>query len=223
MLAVPDELLGSVSAGMHVVVLNGQPAAFELIKKQFEMRQAYLSVIDLPESGGLPDENHWQLPQADEAEIKQMLKSIAEKNGAIDGFLYLMPAAQTESGFDAEKAGFLFAKHLSRWYRRSEHPSRKAFVVVTQLDGQMGFSGEGKWQSEAGALNGLVKTLHQEWVTVFCRVIDFSPEVSPERMGKRIFAEWTDVDRGVIEVGVSNAGRFTVEFEEILAGESEPV
>jgi len=208
---------------MHVVILNGQTEVFDSVCSQFAAREVNLSVIDLQSNPTDSKEHAWHLERVDDLEIKKILKSIAEKDGAIDGFLYLPPAEDSCEELNLEMMVFFFAKHLSRWYRKSDHPSRKVFMVMTQLDGQFGLSGAGNWQPQEGALNGLVKTLNQEWADVFCRLVDMPDHIPSELAASRILNEWMDADSSLCEVGYTNDGRFTIEFEEISDEESELV
>ncbi len=200
---------------MHVVILNGQTELFDSVCTQFNARGVSISVIDLQSNSTEPGGQEWHLERADDLEIKNILKSIAEKDGVIDGFLYLPPTKDSGLKLNLEKMIFFFAKHLSRWYRRSTHSSRKVFMLMTQLDGQFGLSGIGNWNPREGSLNGLVKTLNQEWTDVFCRLVDFSSGLPSEVATSRILDEWMDADLSLCEVGYTNKGRITIGFEEI--------
>ena len=141
------------------MILNGQAEVFDSVCRQFAAHEVNLSVIEFQSNLTELEDHTWYLKKADDLEIKKILKLIAEKEGAIDGFLYLPLSEGSCAELNLEKMIFFFAKHLSRWYRKSDHPSRKVFMVMIQLDGQFGLSGAGNWNPKAGALNGLVKTL----------------------------------------------------------------
>ena len=140
--------------------------------------------------------------------IKALLKTTAEQHGHIDGFLYL-PGTSDVDG----QLPFLFAKHLSRYFHRSTHPSRKAFVIAVSMDGKFGLTGSQQWSPAVGALPGLVKTLNQEWPWVFSRIVDIAPDLTPVSMADQILCEWVDVDTRLIEVGISSDSRHTITFD----------
>lgn len=203
------------------MILNGQDEVYDSVCKQFNACDVNISVINLQSNPTDSKKHAWHMERVDDLEIKNTLKSIAEKEGPIGGFLYLPPVKGSCAELNLEKMIFFFARHLSRWYRKSDHPSRKVFMAMTQLDGQFGVSGAGNWQPQEGALNGLVKTLNQEWADVFCRLIDMPDNTPSEIAASRIIDEWMDADGSLCEVGYTNDGRFTIEFEEISNEESE--
>ncbi len=88
---------------------------------------------------------------------------------------------------------------------------RTAFVTATQLDGALGYAGSGGAPEPAwaGGLGGLVKTLALEAPMVFCRALDFAPELDPEVVAEAFVHEITDMATDVYEVGIDRAGRRT--------------
>ena len=180
------------------MVLSAHTPLLEAVLAQFKAQDVRLSTLDPRDV------------QVNDTWIKSTLQEIAEQTGEIDGFLYL-------AGNSEEPAlmPFLFAKHLSRHFHRSDHPSRKAFVIAISLDGCFGLNTAQDWQPETGAFAGLVKTLHQEWPWVFTRIIDFAPQLDTETVASQIVAEWTDADRRWVEIGITSEVRQTVEFIEL--------
>jgi hypothetical protein len=150
----------------------------------------------------------------DDEYIKNLLKEIADDNGSIDGFVYLScdnePEAET---FDGPLL-FLFAKHMQRVLRFSQHGGRQCFVACTSLDGQLGIGGDFATHAQRGSVFGLLKSLHQEWPQVFCRAIDFAPSLSPEQRIESLLAELQDPQEGLVEVGIDQAGRWTIHWQE---------
>lgn len=139
-----------------------------------------------------------------DAEIKDVLKRTGEAHGGVDVFL----------SFSRDPlVNFLVAKHLMRAFRQSIHPARKAFLVVTHLDGRLGVSGEGNWQPDDGSLFGLVKTLAQEWPQVLCRAVDFAPAMPLPRQSQLLLQELQDADTRIAEVGWSPGQRWTIRLE----------
>ncbi|MEV0374845.1 beta-ketoacyl synthase N-terminal-like domain-containing protein [Streptomyces sp. NPDC050636] len=89
--------------------------------------------------------------------------------------------------------------------------SRAAFVTVTQLDGALGYAGAGDdpVAALAGGLGGLVKTLALESAPLFCRALDFAPELSAHTVGDAFAAEIADFATDVREVGLDGTRRRT--------------
>ena len=150
----------------------------------------------------------------DDEYIKNLLKEIAAVEGDIDGFVYLScekePTAET---FD-EPLLFLFAKHIQRVMRSSQHGGRQCFVACTSLDGMLGVGGDEKLPARSGSVFGLLKSLHQEWPQVFCRAIDFAPALSMDQRIESLLAELLDPQKGLVEVGIDQAGRWTIHWQE---------
>lgn len=104
----------------------------------------------------------------------------------------------------------LMAKHVRPALETATGAGRRgALVTVTRLDGALGYAGSGgdTTAALAGGLGGLVKTLALEATTLFCRALDFAPDLPAERLGEAFMAEIADVATGVREVGVDDRGR----------------
>lgn len=69
---------------------------------------------------------------------------------------------------------------------------RAAFLVVTRLDGLLGFGGVEREAAVLGGLPGLVKTLAIEAPSLFCRVVDLAPSLSSDRCASLLLAELHD-------------------------------
>ncbi|NGY63741.1 SDR family NAD(P)-dependent oxidoreductase [Lentzea sp. NEAU-D13] len=69
---------------------------------------------------------------------------------------------------------------------------RAAFLVVTRLDGLLGFGGVERETAVLGGLPGLVKTLAIEAPSLFCRVVDLAPSLTDERCAALLLAELHD-------------------------------
>ncbi|MEE4194465.1 MAG: hypothetical protein V2J07_04630 [Anaerolineae bacterium] len=184
---------------MHVLVLADQENnLLSAVINEFREKGVEISLLSQKD-----------VPNEDE-QIKHLLQTIADEKGEIDSFLCLSSSA----GID-EKIPFFFAKHLSRYFHRSEHPSRKAFVITLSLDGAFGLENVHNWSPENGSLTGLVKTLQQEWPWVYTRIVDLSPELENSQAANHILSEWMDADRRLVEVGITKNARHTIEFTKI--------
>ncbi len=161
-----------------------------------------------------------RLPDSDEA-IGHALADLAAAHGPIGMFIYIHHrdtesiektsetlCAPCLSGEDRAgvKAAFFAAKHLHA--PLTSAPGRSVFFTVTQIDGALGMlQNPNPWP---GGLTGLVKTLAQEWPTVFCRALDLAPTLAPEQAAAAILAEFHDPDRRITEVGYGEMGRVTL-------------
>ncbi|MEU4351869.1 SDR family NAD(P)-dependent oxidoreductase [Streptomyces sp. NPDC023838] len=88
---------------------------------------------------------------------------------------------------------------------------RAAFVTVTQLDGALGLAGAGgdPVAALAGGLGGLVKTAALEMAPVFCRALDYAPELPLHAVAEAFLAELHDVATDVREVAWDGEQRRT--------------
>ena len=179
-----------------MVILGSNDDLLTAIERRFRHNDVIVSILK-PENISPND-----------MEIKSTLKTLGEEKGTIDGFLYLACNTEAEG-----IVPFLFAKHLSRYFHGSGHPSRKAFIVVMSLDGAFGLQEYQNWQPETAALTGLVKSLHQEWPWVYTKVIDLSPTFNVEFAAESILSEWLDADGRSVEVGITEQSRHTIDFE----------
>ena len=152
------------------------------------------------------------IPVQDE-QIRQLFSDIADRNGAVDGFLYLSAGHGEAQAWREEEGLFFAAKHFQRVMRLSEHPSRKFFITVSHLDGQLGRSGTGNCRMESSAIFGLLKTLQQEWPTVFCRALDMAPELTDITKCELLMEEIVDCEQSLTEVGCNTEGRWTVHWQ----------
>ncbi|MFE9323628.1 SDR family NAD(P)-dependent oxidoreductase [Nocardia sp. NPDC052278] len=90
--------------------------------------------------------------------------------------------------------------------RLAKTDSRAAFVTVTRLDGHLGFLGTaGPITALLGGVGGVVKTLAAEQPALFCRALDFDPEITPVRLAELVTAELHDAARDTLEVGIDAA------------------
>jgi NAD(P)-dependent dehydrogenase (short-subunit alcohol dehydrogenase family) len=106
----------------------------------------------------------------------------------------------------------LVAKHLRQPLDAAAAAGiRAGFVTVTQLDGALGYYGCGGEASLAlsGGLGGLVKAFALEALDLYCRALDFAPELPTKELGDRFATELTDAATDLREVGHDGAGRRT--------------
>jgi NAD(P)-dependent dehydrogenase (short-subunit alcohol dehydrogenase family) len=153
-----------------------------------------------------------ELTALDEAHLQHQLATLMSTYGSIDTFIHLHP--QGLSSPEADKAIlqqiFLLAKGLKKSLTAAAQSYRSCFVSAAWLDGAFGLSQQGDFSAIAAGLFGLTKSLAHEWPAVFCRAIDFSPEMKTDQVISSILAELRDPNLAIIEVGYGATGRATL-------------
>ena len=171
-----------------------------------------VSFLDLlnPQSSIPPTIPHVAIENSDEAHLQQQLSAIASEYGAIGAVIYLHPLlANREAEHLMIQQAFVLAKHLKLPLDRASQKGSSCFMTVTHLDGALG-TAQANYSPIAGGLFGLTKALRWEWESVFCRAIDFSPDLEVAASVGCILAELHDPNRLVAEVGYSSQGRATL-------------
>jgi NAD(P)-dependent dehydrogenase (short-subunit alcohol dehydrogenase family) len=153
-----------------------------------------------------------ELTTLDEAHLQHQLTTLMSTYGSIDTFIHLHP--QELSSPEADKAilqqVFLLAKGLKQSLTAAAQAYRSCFVSAAWLDGAFGLSQQGDFSAIAAGLFGLTKSLAHEWPAVFCRAIDFSPEMKTDQVVSSILAELRDPNLALVEVGYGATGRTTL-------------
>ena len=180
---------------MHVVLLGDKSDLLDAVAQHFRQLGGITSILE-----------HKNIAPNDQ-EIKTKLAVLEQEKGTIDGFFHMANHRDIDGMLP-----FLFAKHLSRYYHRSDHPSRKTFMIAISLDGAFGLHQPENSVPEKGALTGLVKSLHQEWPWVYTKIVDLSPTLKPEFAAESILNEWMDADGRWVEVGITEQSRSTIDF-----------
>jgi hypothetical protein len=150
------------------------------------------------------------------------METLMTSYGSIGTFIHLHPRSPLSqerdlSSLELDKAiirqVFLLAKHLKSALtavRNGNQNYRNCFLSATWLDGGFGLTHNTDFSAIAGGLFGLTKTLSHEWPNVFCRGIDFSPELKATEVVEAILAEMHDPNLAIAEVGYSAQGRTTL-------------
>jgi acyl transferase domain-containing protein/NAD(P)-dependent dehydrogenase (short-subunit alcohol dehydrogenase family) len=89
-------------------------------------------------------------------------------------------------------SALLLARDTQRRLEAAAAGGRAAFLVVTRLDGLLGYGGVDREAAVLGGLPGLVKTLAIEAPSLFCRAVDFAPSLTDERCAALLLAELHD-------------------------------
>ncbi len=162
--------------------------------------------------------------------LKEQLGAISKNYGAIGAFIHLNPLNSTLASAQAIiKQVFLMAKYLKPSLNQAANHGYSCFVTVSRLDGELGVSQSSVVNHQSSVINipisgglfGLTKSLNLEWENVFCRTIDFSPELDTQTTTKSILAELYDPNRSIVEVGYGLQGRMTLVGE--AEADSEPI
>lgn len=170
-----------------------------------------------------------------EADLQTTLKTIQSQFGSIGGFIHTHPSPTIatsgadllpEKDIEIVQAVYFLAKHLkSDLTRNAKSDYRNYFVTVTQVDGQLGTSGEKPASVIGSGLSGLVKALHREWPNVHCRSLDISPQLPLDTAMVSIIEEIADSDSGLVEVGRTEKQRITLGLEKanvVYADKNQP-
>lgn len=134
-----------------------------------------------------------------------------------DGILDLAVVALTETGSTADAIRrlshtLLIAKRLQPALTAgATETTRTALVTVTALDGALGYAGSGGRAGQAltGGVGGLIRTVAIETDGVFCRALDYAPELAAEQVAERLLREIGDAATDVPEVGDDGTVRRT--------------
>ena len=164
------------------------------------------------------------IEDTEEHQFKQTIDGISEKYGHIGLFIYLHFQYQIENRstyfIEEEKAAvkkvFFMCKYIYKHLNKSAQKGFAAFIAVTRLDGELGYTGGVDYGVVGGGLFGLVKTLDKEWENIICRAIDISPDIKPQEVAKCILDELGDPDIGINEVAYGPLGRIQLVCEDYL-------
>lgn len=165
---------------------------------------------------------HYLLESTDENLVATLMEKVIAENKKIVAFIHLEPARIgagknaidiSDESAQSLKSVFLMARYLKAPLTEAAAETRSAFLTVTQMDGQFGLNGYQSADPLPGGFSGLAKTLRLEWTHVFCRALDFHPDLDAETTAEKINEELHDADLRLTEVGYTPDGRFTVALE----------
>jgi NAD(P)-dependent dehydrogenase (short-subunit alcohol dehydrogenase family) len=160
-----------------------------------------------------------ELSDLSEVHLQQQLAILMKTYGSIDTFIHLHPRSPISADHKLScsqidqvilQQVFLLAKYLKQPLMAAARTCRSCFLSVAWLDGTFGLNQNSNFSVVAAGLFGLTKSLAHEWPTVFCRVIDFSPELSTDQVVLALLTELYDPNLAIAEVGYSPIGRTTL-------------
>ncbi len=216
-LPAPDLLEFSLPEGCVCLIADeGTPEGTQLTRS-LTARGWKVVTLRLPGTASAPgasESSTFSLDDWSEAALDNYLAALERDQGSVGGFIHLQPAGDGEWFGAREKASlkwlFLAAKHLKRPLNEAAARGHSFFMTVTRLDGQLGLGQGSTYPVVNGGVMGLTKTLNLEWPQVFCRAVDVSPTLGPERVVEAIVAELHDPNRLIVESGWNEQGRFTL-------------
>jgi len=165
----------------------------------------------------------FEIGLADEDEIQRNLEEITALHKKIAAFIHVHPPAKKskksllqvpEEEEALLKTIFLIARHLKKPLAASAESCRPAFMTLSCMDGHFGLSEYDALSPIAGGLTGLTKSLRLEWPAVFCRALDFHPQLDEQFIVEKVLAELHDPDLNLSEVGYTPEGRFTLSLDD---------
>ena len=198
--------------GARVIIMPDSGGVGRALIEQLEKRDVEVLVLD-------PDNNSVAVGEQVAAWASQ---------GAVSG-LYWLPALDAHAAIaemdDATwqesvdlriKALYEAAKPLYHQLQSCEH----FIVAATRLGGRHGYDDTGATNPLGGGVCGFVKSFKRERNDVLCKVVDFAPSRKTAALAKQLIAE-TLADPGVVEVGIEDAGRWSIGLREIPCDATE--
>ena len=195
-----------LSEGARVIVMPDQGGVGRALIERLEKRGVEVLTLDA---------------DADSTTLAKAVSSFDEA-GPVTG-LYWLPALDAHTpvaDMDDEewrtavdrrvKGLYETAKAL---YANLDKPTQ--FVVAgTRLGGRHGYDEQGALNPLGGGVCGFVKALKRERTDLLCKVVDFAPSRKTAALADQLIAE-TLSDPGAVEIGLDDAGRWTVALREI--------
>ena len=225
----PDKLILEWSKSDTVILTdNGSKLVIELVDRLLHL-SVNVVLLHLPESIGKKSPNaklekvsHVFLNLVSDEAIKQAFDEIAQKYSAVTGVICTSENRASSSLHTMIndpaylKAAFFIAKHFKLSLNEQEAiGARPFFILVSQIDGYLGFNNHSNLSLIQGGNSGLVKTIGLEWPDVFCRNIDIEPGMEAPVAASLIMDELLDPNMEIKEVALTENTRNTIAAEEM--------
>jgi malonyl CoA-acyl carrier protein transacylase len=201
-----------LGAGARVIVMPDEGGVGKALIRRLEKRGVDVLALE---------------PGQDSETLEQQLAAWVEA-GAVTG-LYWLPALDAHAAVaDMDEATWKDAveRRIKALYTtvRSIYDvvtSQGQFVVAaTRMGGRHGYDDKGALNPLGGGVCGFIKALKREHADVLCKVVDFAPSRKTAALAEQLLAE-TLTDPGAVEVGIDEAGRWTVALSEVPSDGSE--
>ena len=165
---------------------------------------------------------HFQINLEDDDEVQAKMEEIISRNEKIAAFIHVNPLGHNSQKGVLEmpaeetsllKTIFLMARHLRKPLTAAGKTCRPAFLTISCMDGHFGLNDYSLDNPLPGGLAGLTKSLRLEWTDVFCRALDFHPDIDAQTVVQTVLMELHDPDLHTSEVGYTPEGRYTLSLE----------
>jgi NAD(P)-dependent dehydrogenase (short-subunit alcohol dehydrogenase family) len=208
-----------------LVTEDGSALTTDVVQKLNQLGWKHIVILGLPATVipatgvTIPNGHRYQLNDSSEVTLQKTLAEIRLVHGRIGMFLHLHPVftkkltiatAFAETEKQVLKLVYFLAKHLKQDLTQVEPGFRNCFMVLTRLNGRLGFGAPSATSTLAGGLFGLIKTVTIEWGSVYCRAVDVNPELDNTAITDILPQELYDADSRLLEVGYSASGRVTL-------------
>lgn len=225
----PDRIVVEYPENSTVLITANDAEKAKILAERFLAQGLAVGMIHLHSNGKLASPakgkalKHYTLEEHSENGIEALMQSIRADQKRIVGFIHLESSHEKKSeglldisddGTQFLKTVFLMARHLKMPLQEAAGDTRPAFMTVTQMDGEFGLNGYQAADPLPGGFGGLVKSLRREWTQVFCRALDFHPQMETQVVVQKIEEELFDADLRLSEVGYTPEGRFTLTLDE---------
>ena len=195
-----------LGAGARVVVMPDEGGVGKVLVERLEKRGVDVLVLE---------------PGQDRAMLERQLAAWIE-GGVVTG-LYWLPALDAHAAVaDMDDTAWKEAveRRIKALYTTVRAiydaiTTQEQFVVAaTRMGGRHGYDDNGALNPLGGGVCGFVKALKREHSDVLCKVVDFAPSRKTVALAEQLLAE-TLTDPGAVEIGIDDAGRWTIALREI--------
>ncbi|MGI5532400.1 SDR family NAD(P)-dependent oxidoreductase [Streptomyces syringium] len=192
-----DALADAYGPHPTALVLDDGSALATGLAQALDEQGWHIRQLSLPGLGA-PGADRWALDDWQEETLSERIGDALASVERLD--LCVLPVGRgdrldTASAVTRLSHAVLVAKHLSPALKDTAAAGHRAgFVTVTQMDGALGLAGSGGDLPRAltGGLGGLVKALAVEEPDLFCRALDFAPDLAVPAVAGRFLRELTD-------------------------------
>ena len=212
-LGMPDHRRLEMAAGHVLMIVSDTmrlavPLVDALAHEGYKV--ALVSLKEVPKNLDNDAITNYQVTEWDEPGLAAALDKIRLNDGPIGGMLFLqggspdyksVKACFNKKDYSLALVQFLLAKLLSKDLNAAAEKADAVFMLVSQLDGQLGTAGSNGFSLINAGLSGLAKSLHHEWNRVFCRSLDIGPKAPVADAVRWIMEELHDPRTDLLEVG----------------------
>src|SRR5208282_1654997 len=190
-----------------LIVSDGGPVTTSLAEQISTVSPA--SILLDPSADAQQNGAAWRLPDWEEDSLRTALAAVT-KRGRVRGLIRIW---ERPTGPEVERCGLKHSVLLSGLLKSDLDETDKSRVLyVVRLDGSLGLSATPP-SSLMGSIGGLAKTLRHEWPAIPVRWLDLGAPSSAQLEAGRISDEFFDRLLEPVEVGYSDHGRVTINWQ----------